>query len=376
MLSSIKKKDTENTKDEKPIPVGLKKLGSSLVAVISAFILGIALMMITGNVLNIPDFFAALFNRSFGSLVSFGDFLGKLSWMIPLGLSLAVSFKIGVFNIGSAGQMLGGGLGAYIFASNVQVGPGGWILVLIIGALIGMLIATLIGLLKNSFGIHEVISSIMINWIMFYIFRYCSPSSGASAKAILDGNALRFDWLANAFDTSTVASPINLGIIIVLPIPIILFILYKYSLWGYKQELIGNNKNVGKYLGVNEKWEILKAFMISGALAGLAGAIYYVGYRGDLPQSNISDIPADTFLGITISLIGFNSPLGIFASSALISMLTFSSNSLDSTIGSHHVVDIIVAVMIIFMAMTNLYINYKDFKFKKPKINFKKWGGK
>ncbi len=345
-----------------------KRLIESIKAVGMAFLIGFILIMLTGNIYNIPSFIKTFFTGSFGDLGAFSDFLGKLSYMIPLGLSLAVSFRMGLFNIGSAGQMLFGGLIAFLFATKVSVfGSFGWIFVILIGVFSGAFLAFILAFLKNRFKINEVISSIMFNWIVFYILRYFSPSAGETSAFILEGNSLRFEWLSSLFNETTLNSQINIGIFISLLLIPIIFFAYKSTLWGYKQELIGNNINIGKYLGINEKYEILKTMSISGALAGLSGAIYFVGYDPNLPSSSISDIPGYAFTGITIALLGFNTSIGVFLSSILIATLTYPSGLLDNTIGSIHIVDIMIAVMILLMAKANFRILYYEKPIKEKK---------
>ncbi len=368
-IKSFKIKNKEKSSFNKRFIESLKAIGI-------AFLIGFTLMMFTGNIYNIPNFIKTFFTGSFGSLSAFADFLGKLSYMIPLGLALAISFRMGLFNIGSAGQMLFGGLIAFLFATNVSIfGSVGWIFVIFIGVLSGMMLAIIIAFLKNKFKINEVISSIMFNWIAFYILRYFSPGAGETSAPILSGNSLRFEWLSSLFNQSVAVSSINIGIFISLLLVPMVFIAYKFTLWGYKQELIGNNINIGKYLGINEKYEIYKTMAISGALSGLSGVIYFVGYDPNLPSASISDIPGYAFNGITIALLGFNTSIGVFLSSILIATLTYPSGLLDNTIGSIHIVDIIIAIMILLMAKANFKILYYEKPKKEKDINVVKNDG-
>ncbi len=371
MSTEIKNIDNKN-KNEGQISKNKIQIQESLKAIGSAFLIGLLLIIITGQSSEILIFIKSIFTLSFGDLKSFANFLGKLAYMIPLGLSLAVSFRMKIFNIGSAGQAIGGGLAAYIFASNVNVGDFGFLITILIGVIVGSLLAQLIALLKNYFKIHEVISSIMLNWIIFYILKYFAVGAGESI-ILLEGNDLRMDWLSNLFGTSTSFSQINIGIIISIPLIFIFAWLYKNTLWGYKQDLIGNNKNIGDYIGINKKAEITKTMAISGALAGFAGVVYYTGYNVNLPQNSIQDIPAWGFEGITIALIGFNSPIGILFSSILIGLLTFSSDDLDILIGDLNIIDIMIGIMILFLAKSHYRINYgKKIRIKEDNKNINK----
>lgn len=354
-------KDTK-VKEVKEASLRTKQISASAKAIGISFVIGIVLIICGGQIMHLPDFLYELIHGTFMTNVGLDHFLGTLSWMIPLGLALAVSFRIGIFNIGSAGQMLAGGMVAVLFATNVDIPAFGWLICLFFGIIAGMLVSLLIGFLKNEFGVNEVISSIMLNWFVFYILKYFTPTRGFGE--LLGSNSMHFDWFENILFPNYEASFFTIAIIIALILVPVFWYLYKKTQWGVRQELIGNNRNIGKFLGINEKSEFYKAFAISGALAGLAGAIYVVGFAtpSELPAYNISEVPGITFNGITISLLGFNGPVGVLFSSLLMSALA--NPYLDGTIGSIHIVDIMIAILIVLMAKANYDIYYKVKKTK------------
>lgn len=324
----------------------------SLKAVGYALLIGAFLILVTGQGGALFTIFEGFWTKNFGNKTYTATTLAQLSYLIPLGLALVVSFRMGLFNIGSAGQALGGGIFAALIGSSLNVGQIGFVFTLFFGIVGGIAIAMLIGWLKVKFNINEVISSIMLNWMIMYVVRYFAYSESIS---VLSGNDLRMDWVYSIFGVENGA--MNFGFLLVLPLPFVFWFLYKKTKWGYKQDLIGNNPKTGDYLGINSKSEIMKTMMISGGLAGLAGTIYLTGIIPNIGSDfkNLSELPGWTFDGITIALLGFNSPIGVIASAFVISLF---SDSLDNLAGKFGIVSVMVAFMIIFIARSTYKIQY------------------
>lgn len=356
MATKIKKKTKNNSNGPSLNSIRMEQ---SFKAVFLAFIVGIILILATGQGSQIIIFFKGFLKDNFSNVNSLTNFLSRLSYFVPLGLSLAVAFRMGLFNIGAAGQAMGGGAFAFYLSTWLSVGKFGWIFTLIGGIAFGMIVALIIAFLKNKFKINEVISSIMLNWILFYFMLHLS-ASGVSTP--LENNDLRMDWLNDFFDSLSndifiaSSSSLNIGVLFFIPLVIILAIVYKKTKWGFKQELIGSNPATGKYLGIKSKNEIYKTLALSGALAGLAGTIYFLGVKSNLPApAPTHDIPAWTFDGITIALLGFSSPIGVLGSSIIYAAF---NPEIDNLIGKLGIINIMVAVMIISIASSNYRIKY------------------
>lgn len=342
-------------KQRKQMSTNTVRVIESLKAIFLALLIGVVLIVITGQTSSLKNFFENLWNSNFKDSFSVTEWLATMSYLIPLGLALAVSFRMGIFNIGAAGQAIGGGTVAYIVASKLSIGQYGWIATILVGVFVGMMIAMLIAFLKNKFGINEVVSSIMINWIIFYIVKYLVTSAhgGQETISIDPNNDLRLEFIYNLFNDSS--KRLNVGLFIVIPVALILWYAYAKTNWGYKQEILGNNSEAGKYIGVEYKSEIYKTMAISGALAGLAGVIYYTGYETTLMYSDATELPMWSFNGITIALLGFNSPIGVILASGVFAVF---NSTIDTTIGNIGITDVIVASMIIFIAISNYRITY------------------
>lgn len=338
----------------------------SLLSILVSILIGIFVMILSGQFYQIDNFFSYIFTSNFGSSAGFASFLGDLGWMILIGLSVGVAFKAGQFNIGAAGQMISGGMVSFMFASKVNMGAtasiSGPFLTMMIALSVGAFVAFIIAILKTKFNINVVISSIMINWIVFYLLKYVSSTDFGLLTINLD-NSLRVNWLSNLFGLSYSSSSLNMGFIVALCLIPLFTFLYKKTTWGYKQDILGNNPKVATYVGMNRDTEMIKTMIISGALAGLAGAVYYCGVLDRLPSTeSLADIPWQGFNGITIALVGLSSPIGILFSSILLTLLQ--TSYLDGIIGSMNISGIIVASMILLLSTVQYFIVYKPKKIK------------
>ncbi len=341
---------------------------ASFRAVIISLLIGLLLIVATGQSSSIGSFFEGFWKFNFSDMHLFTEWLATVVYLVPLGLALAVSFRMGLFNIGAAGQAMAGGTIAFLVASQTSYGSLGFLVTIAVGVSVGMMVALTIAFLKNKYNINEVISSIMINWMVFYLVKYIVTADSPIPDPIYINmdNDLRLDFIYGLFGEET-SKKLNVGLFISIPLVFILWWAYSKTSWGYKQEVIGNNKNVGSYLGIDYKKEIYKTMAISGALAGLAGVIYYCGYNITLMDDGVTDIPAWSFNGITIALLGFNSPIGVLFASGLFAMF---NPTIDSTIGGIGILDVVVASMITLIAISTYRINYGK------RSIFKRGGGK
>ena len=339
----------------------LEKPFYSLLSITIGFSVAFIIILIIGG--NPLLFVANIFRGNFYSWAAFGNFLATFSWMLLLGLSVSIAFKSGLFNIGVAGQMIGGGIAGIMWAFyGPDLGRASIIFSIFIPMLVGMLIAMFIAMLKISFRINEVVSSIMLNWIIYYIYKFITnpayfdhidTSSGATNQ-ISPNDSLRADWLTNMFGET---SFINLGIFIALFVFILVVFFYKFTLWGRKSDLLGANPNSAKYIGIKQNKEIMKKMALSGALAGLAGSIYYLGVKELLPPIGL-DIPGEGFNGITISLLAFNNPIGVFFSAFFVAML-FNSKLMVSSALNPRITTLILGIIILTISLSQFIMIYK-----------------
>lgn len=325
----------------------------SIIATLLGLLAGALLMFATGH--NAFEGFLYLIQGGTKTLERVGNTIATATPLILTGLSVAFAFRTGLFNIGTPGQMLFGGLCATIVGHTVNLPRPLLIVVLIIVALIGGAVwAAIPGLLKALFNVHEVVSCIMMNWIgywiVYYVVRDYFPNGNKATESLplADGLTLRSSWLSNLFG----GSYINLGIIIaIIAVIVIAFILNKTT-FGYELKAVGFNKDAAAYAGISVNRSIVFSMMIAGSLAGLAGLAQYLGVATNI---QIGVMPTQGFDGIAVSLLGANTPIGALLS-ALFFGLLYAGRGYMSVMTSvpPEIADTIIATIIYFAATSVL----------------------
>ena len=288
------------------------------------------------------------------------DFLSFVDYWTPMifaALAVAVALKAGLFNIGVSGQMLAAG-----FVASVTVGystlaaPIAKPLVIILCFVVGSLVGGLIGFLKHKFNINEVVSSIMINYIVeyvtaFFIYtKYVDPVSRQS-KNISDAARLT---LKNV-PLGNLKADIPLGIILAIIVTFIIKYIFDKTTFGYELRAIGFNGNASRYAGINVGKNMVVAMMISGGLAGLAGATYYLGYFCSMQPKVLAGLGYDA---IAVSLLGNSNPTGILASSFLINIINKGSTYMSSKAGLDAEIASVITGLILLFSACGAYIQY------------------
>ena len=289
----------------------LPQLFVSLLSVLCGILAGALLMMIIGE--NPIVGYASMLRGSLMNLERLGNMLATATPLIFTGLSVAFAFRAGLFNVGAAGQMLIGGF----FASAVGLSfnlPSPWLLLAMImtAMLSGALWAFLPGLFKARYNVHEVVSTIMFNWIAYWVVYYTVPTyfRGAvetESRHVSAAASLRLEGLTQVFD----GSYINLGLPLALVAVLLIAILIDRTVLGYEMKAVGFNRDAAEGAGIDAERSIVSAMLIAGALAGLGGMSLYCGYAvsieiGVLPsQGNGRDrrgaARRQFFMGLTCS---------------------------------------------------------------------------
>jgi simple sugar transport system permease protein len=289
------------------------------------------------------------------------DFLSLLNAMTPLlfaSLAVAVAFKAGLFNIGVSGMMLASG-----FTATVIIGYSGISsflarpLVLLIGIVVGSLMGALVGWLKYKFNINEVVSTIMLNNIAQYVFgffinTYIIDPVSRQSKYILDSSRLT---LVNV-KLGGLKMDIPFSFLLAIAAAIFIRFFMEKTVLGYEIKTVGSNRNAAKYAGINVGRNIILAMMISGALAGLAGVTFYMGYFSSIQPKVLSSVGYDA---IAVSLLGNSSPVGIVFSSLLISIISKGSTYMSSIAGIDQDIASVITGLILLFSACGEYIKYK-----------------
>ena len=296
------------------------------------------------------------YSRANLQLKNFGSTLVKTAPLLLCALSVLFAYKVGLFNIGAAGQYVIGAC-ASLYAA---LGWGwGWLPCLLFAIVCGALYGAIVGLLKSYCNVNEVISGIMLNWIGLYstnmllsnVKESTSPYTlhlkSAAPQAMLP--TLGLDEL---FNNKNVTIAVPLAILIAV---IILIILDKTRL-GYELKATGNNRNAAKYAGMAERQNIILTLMIAGALAAMGGAFLYLT---DFEQWSVtqSSVPGMGFNGIAAAFLGGLNPVGTIFASYFIQHITVGGAYVDKTMYSSQISDLISSI-IIYLCGFVLFIKY------------------
>lgn len=320
----------------------------SIIATLLGLTAGALLMFITGH--NAFEGFIYLIQGGTKSVERIGNTIATATPLILTGLSLTFAFRTGLFNIGTPGQMLFGGLCATIVSHTISLPRPILLLVLIIVAFLGGAAWAMIpGLLKALFNVHEVVSCIMMNWIGYWVVYYVvkdyfpNGSKATESLPLADDLTLRATWLTKLLK----GSYINLGIVIA----IIAFILNKTT-FGYELKAVGFNRHAAGYAGISVNRSVVYSMMIAGGLAGLAGLTQYLGVATNI---QIGVMPSQGFDGIAVALLGATTPIGSFYSALFFGLLYAGRGYMSvMTDVPPEIADIIIATIIYFAATSIL----------------------
>ena len=288
-----------------------------------------------------------------------GQALTRTVPLLLCSLSVLFAYKVGMFNIGVAGQYVAGACGC-LYAALAWNLP--WLPCLFIGMLAAAILGGISGWLKTAFNVNVVISGIMLNWITLYLTNMIlgnvkSPSSpftiplqGYNNAALLP--SLGLEKLFNNEKSVTIAIP--LAVIVAVAVWVIL----NKTKFGYELKATGNNYHAAKYAGMKENRNIILTMVISGALAGLgAGLLYLTGIEDW--ETTISSVPAMGFNGIAVAFLGGLSPLGSILSAFFIQYITQGGLNVDLTVYCSQISSLISSLIIYlcaFVAFFKLFI--------------------
>jgi len=300
-----------------------------------------------------------------------GTTLVKASALLMCSLSVLFAWKVGLFNIGAAGQYVIG-VGAALYLALQFHMP--WYICLIAAIVCAAIVGGISGALKAYFNVNEVISCIMLNWIGLYSVNmllsmvkeqqtpYTKTLESTNASALLPNMGLDKVFSKNEF--------VTIGIVLAVIMAVIVWVLLEKTKFGYELKATGLNKNAAKYCGMREKRNIILTMMISGGLAGMGAAIFYLsGIEQWMVQQ--TSIPAMGFNGIAAAFLGGSNPLGAIFSSYFIQHITSGGTYVDKSMYCSQISDLISAFIIylcgfvlFFKTWLNKYLNARDERMK------------
>jgi simple sugar transport system permease protein len=288
--------------------------------------------------------YKSLFKTAFGSLEGIGVALGKSTPLVLSGLAVAVGLRAGLFNIGAQGQLLSGALAA-AWAGVSLHGLPGYIhipIALIAGAFFGSVVAGISGFLKAYRGVHEVITTIMLNSIVMAIADYLASHQLREPDQFLTRTS---EIQPSA--KMPVYAHLPLGFFIAVALALFIWWILGRTTSGFRIETVGRNRHAAWYSGISVKKTVISSMLISGAIAGLGGAVETLGitYRY-APAFNLGL----GFDGITIALLGRVHPLGIIPGAILIGGMRAGAANMQFDSGvAPELVDLLMALILLLV---------------------------
>lgn len=328
----------------------LLELAIPIAAVILSFLIGSLVILIIGG----SPFatFKLMFAESFTSGYGFGQVLQKTTQLIFAGLAVALAFRCGLFNIGAEGQIIFGAFCAGI-AGSIDYGLPGFLAAIfcILAAMLGGGIwGGIPGYLKSRFGAHEVITTIMMNFIAIALVNWMIELPGVAPKEtvhtypIVEGAQLT---KLGAFIKPLAGSTVSLSLIIAIFACVAAHIFLYKTKYGYMIRAVGLNPNAAETYGINTRKTAFLAMALSGAIAALVGVDFVQGYKHYFELDFSAGIG---FMGIAVALLAKNHPLGIIPAAFLFGLLAYGKISLGMNVPKE-LVEILQAVVILMLVI-------------------------
>ena len=287
----------------------------------------------------------------------FGNTLVKTAPLLMCALAILFAYKVGLFNIGVAGQYCAG-IAVSLYAALAW--HWGWLPCMLLAMLGGAILGTISGLLKSYCNVNEVISGIMLNWITLYLTNmlltkvkedtspYTYVLQHNNPSAVLPSLGLGRFFNNNQY--------VGLAIPLAVLIAIVVWVVLEKTRFGYELRATGNNKNAAKYCGMAEKRNIILTLAISGMLAAMgASMLYLTGY--EQWQCSTSSVPGMGFNGIAAAFLGGLNPIGTILASFFIQHITAGGAYVDKSMYCAQISDLISAI-IIYLCGFVLFMKY------------------
>jgi len=318
-----------------------------VIAVIFGLITGAIIMLVSGY--NPIAGYAALWNGIFGESYLIGETLRQMTPYIFAGLAVAFAFRTGLFNIGVEGQLLVG------WVASIWVGLSFDLpkiihlpLAIIVAALAGAIWGFIPGFLKAKLRVHEVIVTIMMNYIALYVtnymIRYVLSDQKDSTAIIPDSASLHSPFFERITDYSTLHNGIYLAFIAAF----VMWFLLEKTKAGFELRAVGYNHHAAEYAGMSVNRNIISSMVISGAFAGLAGAMEGLGTFGNaFIHTGFSGVGFD---GIAVALLGGNTGIGVVLAAFLFGGLKVGALQMPNANVPEELVEIVIAFIIFFVA--------------------------
>lgn len=338
---------------------GFRSIIAALISIIIGLVAGFIIMLCIQPQYSLNGLWT-LVSTGLSDASLFGRALYRATPMIFSGVAIAFSFKLGLFNIGITGQVT---IGAFC---SLLAGLSGvnWFLCMLIGAIVGAIAGFIPGWLKAKFNVNEVLSGIMLNWVIYYMIGiFGNTAVPSSFKDKTTPSELMMMPASGQMPSLGIPQMegVSVGLIIAIVFVIGIFAVLNFTTFGFELQMTGRNKSASKYAGVNQTKSIILSLTISGALAGICGYMLYADPGSPTKfmwSSDSNTLLTDGFNGISVSLIAQNSPIGCTFSSIFLTLIDASKNSLRTISDGFyniHYTELIKSVIIYVAALSSFF---------------------
>lgn len=346
-----------------------RSLGSStasLLAIAAGLLAGFIILLISNPQNALRGLQTVLIGGWNNGMKGVGQVLYFATPLIMTGLSVGFAFKTGMFNIGASGQLMVGGFVSIYVGATWTFLPGAlhWVIALMMGMLAGMVWGMVVGIFKALLNVHEVISSIMLNYIGMYAINYLIKNSHLHDQlrnqtiSVAPNAVIPKAGLDNIFFITKGrfhdASSVNAGILIAIGAAVIIYILLNRTTFGFELKAVGHNRFASRYAGISEKRAIILSMAIAGALSGTAGALMYLAPASGMHIHVAEVLAPEGFNGIAVALLAMSNPIGIIFTGLFIAHITVGGAYLQSLRYVREVVEVIIGLIIYFSAFALL----------------------
>ncbi len=319
------------------------------VAILLSFFLGAIIVLATGN--NPVTAYAALVKGAVGSPLALGRTLLYTTPLIFTGLAVAVAFRAGLFNIGGEGQLYIGAItAAWLGVSLGSLGPVAIPIVLTACVITGFLWGSLPGILKAYFGAHEVITTIMLNFVAIDLAYYLAQHPLRQRGPIPGTETI--DYAARIPTIGTALGRANYGFFIAILAAVVVYLLLWRTRRGFELRAVGLSPGAANYAGMRLGLNTILALAIGGSLAGLGGGVEILGVYGNMDVPFVTNLG---FNGIGVALLGRNHPVGVVLGALLFGGLTSGAQEMQfATDVPLQLANVLLAVILLLVTATKL----------------------
>lgn len=340
----------------------------AFISILLGFMFGAIMLLVVG--LNPIEAYGAMLYGIFSRPQFVARVFIHATPIIMTGLGVAFAFRTGLFNIGAEGQYILGSLAAVWVGVYWELPPIILPIVCILaGALAGAACGSIAGLLKATRGVSEVITCIMLNWSALFFSNWVMQNTGLMREASEASHNIQYaamislNWANLGIDQYSPgilgairravgpATPVNFGFFVAVLAVIVVHIIINKTTLGYRLRAVGFNKNASLYGGISVARSVMISMAISGALAGIGGALMITGVQRRIHL--LAGMEGFGFDGLAVSMIGANNPIGVLFSGLFFSALRFGSSRLTLMGAPSELADIIMGCIIYFIAISN-----------------------